>query len=129
MNKMNEVAKLLGLKIGEEFKIKGISGTYIITENGLVNKGSEYIQGLVLTQLIVGQLEIQRYPWKPNNGEKYFYIVFDCDFSIFPEYWENTYEENINYKIGNCYRTYHDAEASISKWKDFFKNDKVFTYA
>lgn len=129
MNRMNEVANMLGIKLNEEFKIKGISDTYLITENGLITKESDYAQGLVLTQLITGQLEIQKYPWRPQRGDIYFYVTLDGDFEVRSDSWSNHNVDILGYKIGNCYRTYNDALSSIPFWKDFFENDRVLTYA
>ena len=125
MNRMNQVTKLLGLKINEEFKIKGLRDTYKITENGVVIKDSEYVQGLILTKLITGEFEIQYGPWKPNDGDEFYYIVFTDDFCIYPDYWEGTYQEILNYKIGNCYRTRKEAEDAVPTWIKFFNSDKT----
>ena len=129
MNQMNEVAKLLGVKLNEEFKIKGISDIYMITENGITTKNGKYAQGLILTQLIAGQLEIQKYPWKPQSGERFYYVAFGDELYVRYDDWTGFNGDILCYKIGNCYRSYEDAFASIPKWVDFFKNDKVFTYA
>lgn len=128
MNRMNEVANLLGVKLNEEFKIKGISDTYLITENGLITKDSEYAQGLILTQLITGQLEIQKYPWKPQAGDRFYYIYFDDELHVRFDSWAGMKGDMLCYKLGNCYRSYEDASAALPKWEKFFHNDEVLSY-
>lgn len=61
-SKMKEVAKLLGVKLGEEFKIKGDDTdceTYKLTNKGLLNSNS-FICGYYLTNLLTGKLEIEK---------------------------------------------------------------------
>lgn len=59
-NKMKEVAKLLGVEIGEKFEIKGVlSNSYHFSIIGLVDKFGCYCD-TCLTNLLNGELEIQK---------------------------------------------------------------------
>lgn len=67
MNKMKKVAELLGVQLGERFKIKDLKREYYIDEYGLKNdKGLSCVT--TLTSLLNGELEIV----KPilDDGEK-----------------------------------------------------------
>ena len=71
-NKMNEVAKLLGVKLEEEFKVYGWDGFCKITELGLercVKERSWLMASIVLTALIKGKAKITKIP-KPILNEK-----------------------------------------------------------
>ena len=61
-NKMKEVAKLLNLELREEFKIKGLSARYRITNIGLqYNSGTEgvwYTSNKLLPILLQGEISI-----------------------------------------------------------------------
>lgn len=63
MNKMCEVAHLLGLELGQFFMIDMFEGVFCITEHGLVNvilKGNviNNEQGEILQRLLLGDFEI-----------------------------------------------------------------------
>ena len=64
-NKMAEVAKLLGLKLGEEFTIKGVNSSYRfkLTAIGLMSRcgnGSEWNMSGMLPEFITGRYQISK---------------------------------------------------------------------
>ena len=71
-NKMKEVAKLLGVELEEEFKIKGSTTKYKLSKNGLMF-WSDYHQDWFnlskLEQLLIGYCEIIKLP-KPILDKK-----------------------------------------------------------
>ena len=124
-NHMPEVAKMLGVELGEEFESCGF--TYKLTENGLIcpmfpqNSHEDYAR--MLRNLLIGSYPIKRKPWKPNKGNKFWYI--DKDGYVAWYIWDG-YTEYINYyKLGNCYRTREEAEANRDKWIAFYASDEV----
>lgn len=121
-NQMTEVAALLGVAIDEEFEIDEY-GTYVLTLQGLIAKNGSAIQGVILTQLLTGELTLKHKPWKPNDAEFYYYV--DEAGCICTDTFDGIAEEIILYKVGNCYRTHEDAEANIDKWISFYASDKV----
>lgn len=58
-SKMKEVAQLLGVELGEEFKIKNIVGTFRFEESGLYDNDS-YLCTYSLKNLLTGQCEIEK---------------------------------------------------------------------
>ena len=71
-NKMKEVAKLLNLELGEEFKVYGWDGFCKITELGLeryVKETSWLMDSIMLMDLIKGTAKIIKLP-KPILDEK-----------------------------------------------------------
>lgn len=58
-SKMKEVAKILGVELGEEFKIKNIVGTFRFEESGLYDNDS-YLCTYSLKNLLTGQCEIEK---------------------------------------------------------------------
>lgn len=77
-NLIPEIAKMLGVEIGEEFKVdKYDEMTFKFAENMLVAradfKGAKWgITYVVLSELLGGYLEIVKLPWKPKMYEEYW---------------------------------------------------------
>ena len=72
-NYMADVARMLGVELGEEFKIDGSNLIYKFLENGLYFR---CIEGWLPAEyqfldLIKGELEIVKLPWQPRKGEVY----------------------------------------------------------
>nr|DAT93286.1 MAG TPA: hypothetical protein [Caudoviricetes sp.] len=122
-NLIPEIAKMLGVELGEEFKVKGYEGmTYTLTDDGLkltYDGGIEipYIfTNLALVALVKGKDEIVKLPWKPKEGESYWtFILYDCDIrlGIEPRKWTNDMFDFAFLKAGWIYRTYEEAEAAL----------------
>lgn len=76
MNYMKDVAKILGVELEEEFKIKGFEPIYKITNYGLVIKTDSNnwceMSGDTFLQLIRGDYVIRKLPWQPRKGDKYY---------------------------------------------------------
>ena len=72
-NKINEVAKLLGLELEEEFKIEGLFGNFKLSKEGLQwSKGTyDWLPSSLLEELITGYAQIIK-PSKPilNEAER-----------------------------------------------------------
>lgn len=74
-NYMQDVAKMLGVELGEEFKIGNFSTLYKFTERGLFfkdNEGWDYTCDYTLDDLLRGDAEIEKLPWQPRKGDKYY---------------------------------------------------------
>lgn len=135
-NYMAEVAKMLGVELGEEFEIKypspcTVKTTAVFSENGFrVVETNEYIltpnrNEYILHSLLKGDLAVKRRPWKPNIDDLYYYISQDG--YAHQGMWyktSNTFGFNL-YKLGNCYRTQQAAEANRDKWIAFYESDEV----
>lgn len=128
MNYMAEVAKMLGVELGEEFESRGY--TYKLTEDGLVcSEYPHYYEedyANMLRMFLTGEYSIKRKHWKPNDKERYWYVdkqgrigyaYFDCN-SCTPHCTNY-------YKLGNCYRTREEAEANRDKWVVFYASDEI----
>lgn len=59
-SKMKEVAQLLGVELGEEFKIKGFNGSFKLTNNGLYLTTYGSVEHTVLCNLLTGIREIEK---------------------------------------------------------------------
>lgn len=130
-NYMAEVAKLLGVELGEEFQICGNGvATVKLTEDGLkivtmlgplIDNANE----VCLTKLITGKYKIKRKPWKPKYGDYYWAVSADPTHSLYYIEWEDSPSDYSNYKLGNCYKLSSEANENISKWSRFYASDEV----
>lgn len=124
-NYMSQVAKMLGIELGEEFKCNN-GYTYRLTPLGLVcpeYSTDEDAYSGVLQALLNGELEVNHKPWKPKKDDLYYYV--DQEGCVISNRWWNTYTEILLYKLGNCYRTEEEAEANSDKWAAFYASDEV----
>lgn len=78
-NLIPQIAQMLGVEIGEDFKIKGyIEPIYRFDADGLKASYSCLMQkrftfaNAMLSSLLAGKVEIVKLPWKPKNGEEYY---------------------------------------------------------
>lgn len=76
-NLIPEICKMLGVELGEEFKIEGDNRTYWFDLDGL--HSGEYVaedeDDAMLHDLLCGEVEIVKLPWKPKKGDAYFTFV------------------------------------------------------
>ena len=71
-NKMNEVAKLLGVELEEEFRIEGLTRKHKLTENGLrcwFDDFQQWYASYYIDELLTGEAKIIKIP-KPILTDK-----------------------------------------------------------
>ena len=126
MNYIPQVAKMLGVEIGEAFRIEGSceDDYYCFSENGLIVDGrNDWQKGTILTDLICGNKKIAKLPFEPKEGEKYFTVVWGSDdempISVERLYWEDDVTDFMSKICGNVFRT--EAEAEAHKYEIYEK--------
>lgn len=132
-NNMEEVAKLFGVELDEEFELvfqppSTCHATVKLTIDGakVVNTNVYDIfnfKSYLLEHLIKGSYGIKRKPWKPRFNERYYSVGVDG--STEDGTWLNDFLDYTLYKIGNCYRTIEEARANRVKWGTFYDSDEV----
>lgn len=140
MNYIPKIAEVMGLKIGEQFKVKvggeETAATFWFVEDGLkyaVTKGVEGFTGYASKQTLVsildGEYEVVKLPWVPKIGENYWCVKPSSD----PDY-PQTALVTMNYSIftlfnlifGNYFQTQDEAE---ERKKYFVENLKSYEKA
>ena len=109
MNNMEKVAEMLGVKLGERFKLR--DREYLIDRHGL----NRYYPGndmgfpddALLSALIRGELNIEKLPWKPRSHDKYWYISTNGN-AGYGE-WLDSVVDYAMYYAGNCFETRDEA--------------------
>ena len=113
-NYMADVARMLGVELGEKFKIDGSNLIYKFFENGLYFRCSEgwLPAKYQFLDLIKGELEIVRLPWQPKIGNKYYCPCLYFKY-VAHSYWENTPSEISLKEAGLVFRTKEECEAAL----------------
>ena len=113
-NYMQDVAKMLGVELGEEFKIDGSNLIYKFLENGLYFR---CIEGWLPAEyqffdLIKGDSKIVKLPWRPKKGDEYYYPGEGFN-NICRALWENTVFGFAYKEAGLIFKTYEECEAAL----------------
>lgn len=126
-NHMAEVAKMLGVELGEEFMCNNWY-KYVLREDGVVAPNYDNFSGdtfsTVLNDLLTGKLVIKRKHWKPKDRELYW-CVTALEGTIAANEWHNNWMDIVYYKLGNCYRSKGEAKVNRDKWLAFYASDEV----
>ena len=122
-NLIPEIARMLGVEIGEEFKVEGYDElTYRFAGDGLKLTYDNNIElsdiacKAAFAALLNGKDEIVKLPWKPKKGEKYWGFLYSQrnDAWLLCLYtWGNTPEDFSFYKAGWVFRTREEAKAAL----------------
>lgn len=127
-NLIPQIAKILGVELGEEFKIKDKHGesvsdkTYKFSENALMYFHQEddniyrIVSRTTLCSLLNGNYEIVKLPWKPKKGDAYYtFEIFRGKWVVRSLWWTGA---PCNYALLNkgwVFRTKEEAEDALTK--------------
>lgn len=121
-NLIPEIAKMLGVELGEEFKVKGREYIFHFVDNGLIAYRTD---GSVLPYenclahflwLINGEEEIIKLPWKPKKGDVYYTFIrdrIDRTCTLVSYRWDGCVIDIALLKVGWVYRTRAEAAAAL----------------
>lgn len=120
-NLIPEIAQMLGVELGEEFKIKGREElTYRFASDGLKLTYDNNIElsdiaaKVAFVALLTGKDEIVKLPWKPKAGNEYY--SFSCarkDWFVRKQQWTNHPLDLALLDKGWVYRSKEEAEAAL----------------
>ena len=121
-NLIPEIARMLGVELGEEFKIKGREGAiYKFIVDGLLVSYDDAEKVYTATHvplvgLVRGDIEIVKLPWKPKKGDGYYtFEIFRGKWVVRSLWWA---EVPCNYALldkGWVYRTEAEAQDALPK--------------
>ncbi len=117
MNLIPKIAEMLGVEIGEVFKLKSSECEYdelYRLGDGLEIKGEYgFEKSCRLKGLLTGAFEIIKLPFEPKEGDRYWHVYWIC-----PNYikavvniWNGIQIDYMNNCCGNVFRTQEEAEA------------------
>lgn len=114
-NYMADVARILGVELGEEFKINGRETKYKITENGLYfyePDGWWQCSNVLLPRILRGNVEIVKLPWQPKTNEAY-YRPSRKFFGVTSEVWTDNPCDYAFKEAGMIFKTKEECEAAL----------------
>lgn len=125
MNYMGKVAEMLGVEIGEEFKIEFEGGmlsddSYMLLNGGMFRSGGYLVSAPCIWSLIKGEYKIVKLPFKPKNGDKYYtYYTNGEEWLIWDSTWSGDVSDYARLKSGIVFRTSQEAlNALPQKYKE-----------
>ena len=131
-NHMEEVARILGVELGEEFEIvmpnTNCYARAFFSFDGLRFTDYNVSDTLtwkpyVLQHLLSGLYTIKRRPWTPSYNERYYSI--GPGGALEPGNWMNDFIDVALYKLGNCYSSVQEAEVNRDKWIKFYSSNNI----
>lgn len=136
MNKLNEILKVLGLTINEEFILKEKPDKiYKINKDGdlLVRSPSKDIDFWTecsvreLINIITGKTAIIKRPWEPNPGKCYYVLDWNTSFTTtICCTWHNLAVDRFHYLTGNCFKTEKEALEKSASLVELYKKKYAF---
>lgn len=122
-NLIPEIARMLGVEIGEEFKVEGVADKtykFIIDELivcGEKNANHGYVSAnMMLVSLAKGDANLIKLPWKPKKGDAYYtFEIFRGKWVVRSLWWTGA---PYNYALldkGWVFRTKEEAEDALTK--------------
>ena len=134
MNLIPVIREALGLQEHEEFNLINPNEVpfpehFRFASNSLqihYPQGWEEANGMTLRALLRGDLKVVKLPFKPKEGEVYYYVEFYNGDVISTHYIKGCRLDTVNENSGNCYRTREEAKKHIDEWmsKVYGKNWK-----
>lgn len=123
-NYMAGVAELLGVELGEVFKISDDNCTgsfyYQLTKENGIKYSKDNINWkrgmeMILIDILLGYVRISKLPWKPTKGEKYYVPnIFVQDLWAYYSWNDDAYDEEL-YKRGVVFKTTEEAITAAEK--------------
>lgn len=114
-NYMQDVARMLGVELEEEFKLNGRETKYKITENGLYfyePDGWWQCSNVLLPRILRGNVEIVKLPWQPKDGEHYYFPAADFQYSC-PAAWHNSPIDFALKEAGMIFKTKAECDVTL----------------
>ena len=123
-NLIPQIAHMLGVELGEKFKIKGEEElTYRFDSDGLKlithDSGIEIAKisaNVAFAALVNGKDEIVKLPWKPMQGDVYYTFIrdrIDRTCTLVSYRWDGCVIDIALLKVGWVYRTRAEAAAAL----------------
>lgn len=129
-NHMAKVAEILGVGLKEAFRIiDAKDGKYyrLSKENGVEasydNINWEKFSGELLRLLMLGEVKIEKLPWKPRNSEYYFIPEITTPTKFSSLEWVNDNVDKYLYEHGLICRTEEEAIRKAKLLLEYFQNN------
>ena len=131
MNYYKKIAEMLGVELGEEFSLKNNKTNelnecrYKITqEEGIMYSidREKWVRSVVLMSIINGSYSVVKLPWKPKEGELYWYYSKTLNQAI-SRNWDAENYALCLWKCGNCFKTEKEANEKGKEVMEAIRNE------
>lgn len=125
MNLIPVIREALELQENEEFSVRCgtayVLGKYRFTKDRLehFNVRDNCWEGTssdLFAKLVHGIYKVDKLPFKPKEGESYYYVRFYNGDIISTAYTKYSKSDVVKVNSGNCYRTKEEAENHVDEW-------------
>ena len=136
-NYMAEVAKLLGVELGESFKITSdtqgdYQNYYRFTENNCFETSYDGVEwkmttaAVLLKHILMGDIRIVKLPWKPQRGKRYYipFISTQHERMYVSYYWANDDINIEHYRMGIVFKTWREARDMCVKMTEYARRER-----
>lgn len=125
MNYYKQFAEMLGLELEQEFVLIDADGnkknkyTYKFTEDGVVYKSPTFTNWSInslgtIGSLLNGDVKAVPKPWKPKEGERYWYYSGSLNIIMAGKWCFGNYEMCL-WNAGNCFKTEEEARTKCKE--------------
>ena len=119
-NYMAEVAKLLGVELGESFKITSdtqgdYQNYYRFTENNCLETSDDGVEWkiikaeVLLKRILMGDIRIVKLPWRPSRDDVYYMPSVTSTGKYIKLFWTGSRNDEGSYQQGLVLRTKKEA--------------------
>jgi len=122
-NLIPEIARMLGVELGEEFKVKGedeltyrfdSDGLKLITHNNSGIEIAEISANVAFTALVNGKDEIIKLPWRPKEGDTFYtFASIPNKWVVRIAWWDQTPNHYALLDKGWVFHTEKEAQAAL----------------
>lgn len=124
MPTIEDLVKLFDLEIEEEFRVYNnktqrlSADVYKFSNHNLLwsEDGAWSSSVINILDFFTGRYSIIKNPWKPKNGNCYYYVAENNKIS--KVVWDDDNFDLAFYAVGNCFKTQKDAEEHIMEIKE-----------
>ena len=117
MNYIPQIAKMLGVEMGERFEIIGHGfDRYYFSDDGLFSECFDMALKETLSNILIGRSKIKKLPWKPKVQEMYYSPYVGGGKADYTDSsWDNDDVDLARYDAGLVCRTKEEALEKAKK--------------
>lgn len=108
-NFIPQIENILGVKIGESFKVDGCHETYHLDEylKVIVDGNGNVSNNIAVRTILNGECEIIKLPFKPKNGNDYWTVIGNGVAAC--SVWSNDMTDRLRLKHNMVFKTKEEA--------------------
>ena len=128
-NYMPEIAKMLGVVIGEEFNLLNEDGEIVLyspykfTGDSIIDYEGSTLRGWRLWNLLTGDYTLQKRPWRPKDDDEYWFVELDGDVQ-YSYFYKDNESDLASLNMGNCFQSKEAAKAAVPEMLEKFEEIK-----